>query len=105
MTSNRWPSITCPDCKRTSYNPNDIREGYCGFCHAWTGNPLDNRAHNPPRAGTWLIVIELPARTSDKMWHALLNFVGSAVKKHIPGAYVHGCRVMPYKGKHGNRAG
>lgn len=32
-------SITCPRCKRTSYNPNDIREGYCGACHAWTGEP------------------------------------------------------------------
>lgn len=21
----------------TSYNPNDIREGYCGSCHDWTG--------------------------------------------------------------------
>lgn len=28
-------SITCPKCKRTSYNPNDIREKYCGFCHDW----------------------------------------------------------------------
>lgn len=30
-------SITCPVCGRTSYNPNDVREGYCGHCHAWTG--------------------------------------------------------------------
>jgi hypothetical protein len=27
------PSITCPRCGRTSYNPNDIRERYCGACH------------------------------------------------------------------------
>jgi ribosomal protein L37E len=32
----RDPSITCPRCGRTSYNPNDIREGYCGHCHDWT---------------------------------------------------------------------
>ena len=25
--------ITCPDCGRTSYNPNDVKQGYCGFCH------------------------------------------------------------------------
>jgi hypothetical protein len=31
------PSFTCPRCKMTSHNPNDIREGYCGSCHAWTG--------------------------------------------------------------------
>ena len=30
------PSITCPVCGMTSYNPNDIREGYCGHCHDWT---------------------------------------------------------------------
>ena len=28
--------ITCPRCGRTSYNPNDVREGYCGSCHDWT---------------------------------------------------------------------
>jgi hypothetical protein len=35
LAENR-PSITCPDCGRTSHNPNDVREGYCGACHAWT---------------------------------------------------------------------
>jgi ribosomal protein L37E len=30
------PSFTCPRCGRTSYNPNDAREGYCGACHDWT---------------------------------------------------------------------
>lgn len=26
------PSITCPRCGRTSYNPTDIEERYCGAC-------------------------------------------------------------------------
>ena len=30
------PSFTCPRCRSVSYNPNDIREGYCGRCHDWT---------------------------------------------------------------------
>jgi hypothetical protein len=30
------PSITCPQCGATSYNPNDVREGYCGRCNDWT---------------------------------------------------------------------
>jgi ribosomal protein S27AE len=30
------PSITCPRCGATSYNPNDIQQGYCGRCHDWT---------------------------------------------------------------------
>jgi histidine triad (HIT) family protein len=29
-------SFTCPRCGATSHNPNDVREGYCGRCHAWT---------------------------------------------------------------------
>ena len=28
-------SITCPRCGMTSYNPNDVREGYCGNCHGY----------------------------------------------------------------------
>jgi len=34
------PSITCPDCGMTSYNPHDIRWGYCGNCHEFTGESL-----------------------------------------------------------------
>jgi ribosomal protein L37E len=30
------PSFTCPRCGRTSHHPDDVREGYCGACHAWT---------------------------------------------------------------------
>lgn len=30
------PSFTCPKCNRTSYNPNDVAQGYCGACHDWT---------------------------------------------------------------------
>lgn len=26
----------------TSYNPNDIREGYCGNCRDWTQKPVGN---------------------------------------------------------------
>jgi ribosomal protein S27AE len=33
------PSITCPVCGMTSFNPNDIAEGYCGNCHDWTAEP------------------------------------------------------------------
>lgn len=33
-------SITCPRCGRTSYNPNDVKAGYCGWCHWWTSDPL-----------------------------------------------------------------
>lgn len=29
-------SFTCPTCHMTSWNPNDIKEGYCGNCHDYT---------------------------------------------------------------------
>lgn len=37
----RLPSVACPECGRTSFNPNDVREGYCGSCHSWTGTPRE----------------------------------------------------------------
>lgn len=30
------PSITCPVCEHTSYNLNDIMQGYCGHCCEYT---------------------------------------------------------------------
>lgn len=32
-------TICCPECRRTSHNPNDVREGYCGACAWWTSVP------------------------------------------------------------------
>lgn len=31
--SGERPSFTCPRCGAKSFNPNDIRERYCGRCH------------------------------------------------------------------------
>ena len=31
-------AITCLRCKRTSYNPNDVREHYCGECAVFHDN-------------------------------------------------------------------
>jgi len=31
-------SFTCPRCGKTSHNPNDEKNGYCGSCHAFTGD-------------------------------------------------------------------
>lgn len=35
------PSITCPKCQRTSYNANDIKQRYCGYCHEWLDTTKD----------------------------------------------------------------
>lgn len=31
-------SYVCPRCAARSFNPNDLREKYCGACHDWTGD-------------------------------------------------------------------
>lgn len=36
----KQPHITCPECQMKSYNPNDIKQGYCGNCHWWTSDPI-----------------------------------------------------------------
>ena len=44
--------FTCPRCGRTSYNRTDIAEGYCAWCHDWTGpqrrteDPFNRDEHN-----------------------------------------------------------
>lgn len=46
-------SITCPRCGRTSYHPEDVKQGYCGACHWWTSDPqlapYYNDANTPDR--------------------------------------------------------
>lgn len=34
------PHITCSRCGITSYNAQDIEQGYCGLCHDWTGGAV-----------------------------------------------------------------
>jgi hypothetical protein len=44
------PSRTCPVCKRVTYHPKDIEEGYCGFCHSWNqAGPTGNFPHGKLR--------------------------------------------------------
>lgn len=50
------PSFACPRCGATSWNPNDVREGYCGRCHDWTGE----RRLDAPAGVEQGVVLELP---------------------------------------------
>lgn len=34
-------SFTCPQCHRTSFNPNDIKARYCGACHLFEDQMQD----------------------------------------------------------------
>lgn len=39
MLSNQGDALKfrrCPRCDRMTYNPTDIKEGYCAGCHDWT---------------------------------------------------------------------
>lgn len=40
----KLPHIICPRCHRASFNQDDIREGYCGYCHDWTSPHAGNDA-------------------------------------------------------------
>jgi hypothetical protein len=54
MTTLAWESVshesfTCPECFKTSYNPNDVREQYCGNCHKfWRDTPRTSNHEDLP---------------------------------------------------------
>lgn len=39
------PSFTCPRCRRTSWHPDDVANGYCGACHEFVS--VDEFVHVP----------------------------------------------------------
>lgn len=41
-------SFTCPECRATSYYPEDVRYGYCGRCHKFTGSAWPDQPYEPP---------------------------------------------------------
>lgn len=42
------PSFTCPKCRRTSWHPDDVVNGYCGACHEFVS--VDEFVHVPTLA-------------------------------------------------------
>ncbi len=40
MTATEQASFTCPRCRMTSHHPDDLKYGYCGNCHAFTGRDV-----------------------------------------------------------------
>lgn len=41
-------SMTCPACGWTTHNADDVAEGYCGHCHAYTSLGLNNLGGEQP---------------------------------------------------------
>lgn len=64
------PSITCPRCGKTSYHPDDVKQGYCGNCHDWTqlGTSGAKIINNMPRDRDALAQQLGPLRNPDGTW-------------------------------------
>jgi hypothetical protein len=39
------PSWKCPHCGRRSYNPNDVAQRYCAYCHHYCDDERVNDEH------------------------------------------------------------
>jgi hypothetical protein len=56
MIAMKADSFTCPKCARTSHNPMDVHEQYCGACHEWFneyGPRYFDRSGNPISLRKW----------------------------------------------------
>jgi hypothetical protein len=54
--------IVCPQCHRTSYNPFDIQDGYCGSCHEFTAGAVGHKLlDDPAMVSETKLVDPLPA--------------------------------------------
>lgn len=47
------PVFTCPKCTRTSHHPEDVRHGYCGACHEFTGVLANDGLYDTIYAALW----------------------------------------------------
>jgi hypothetical protein len=46
-------SITCPLCRKTSHNREDVINGYCAHCRGWTGTPMSEADYEAWRKAAW----------------------------------------------------
>lgn len=46
-------AITCPRCGRTSHNPNDAAQRYCGWCHAFHDDMRAMEGFRVAAEGEW----------------------------------------------------
>lgn len=69
------PCYRCPNCWRTSANPNDLEHGFCGHCHRWDrdGPHTPTIVQRPPGGhpdGGAL----LPMRTRQRGWWTVMEW-------------------------------
>jgi NMD protein affecting ribosome stability and mRNA decay len=81
-------AFTCPDCGRESWNENDGIHGYCGACHAFTGNPMRPR------------IIIVPCRRCSKPLGTLTKSLwGADAARRLYGAICDSCLTPEERAK------
>jgi len=78
-------AFTCPRCFKTSHNPNDERERYCGNCHQFFSREIGRElkvSELNPRTVVWIAKLGRPfasmwvVAVSDKLVHFRAGKVG-----------------------------
>jgi hypothetical protein len=72
------PSFTCPVCGRTSWNPIDARERYCGACHGFT--------ETPPAGFAWVLFVGGPLDRTGQLVRLAMLEPGCVYDRAIDGA-------------------
>lgn len=61
-------SFTCPVCFKTSHNPNDERERYCGNCHAFTSREIGRELKVSELKPYTVVIVAKLGRPAATMW-------------------------------------
>ena len=85
------PSITCPQCGRTSYHPQDIRHMYCGNCHQFhdTMKGLDTMSNENCAACGKYVSAGTKPRADGFYYHATCNVQSDFI--HLANFILLGC--------------
>lgn len=82
------PSFTCPACGAVSHHPMDVRYGYCGRCHDFTGDPTDFIFHVLPGEVPTAEQEAFSERVRDQMHHRMIVLgEGVQITRRTPEEY------------------
>lgn len=79
------PYIVCPKCGMISHNPNDVRERYCGHCHAFHADLLPAGSVTAPASCPTCGAVELVEITclDDSRWKYLCVGCGATIEGEL----------------------
>src|SRR5262249_31628542 len=69
-------SITCPFCKMTSHNRNDVENAYCGNCNVFHGEVGRELKASELEPGTVVVVTKEGRKTAMTLWIKEVGQVG-----------------------------